>query len=281
MATDYGPFASGSGADFGEADWSSLLGAAVPDGVIVHANSLIGLNQLAVSADGSILGVYVATGYAAIRGHWFKNDATASVVLDAADALGDRLDLIVLELDRSAKTVVLNKVTGIPSVLPAMPALTRTSQTWQIPLAQVRVDAATSLVLADDVTDMRLFAQSVSKSVVSASGLISTTSTSTIDMSAMAISKYTDGGHVDVQFNAIVYQSTADQNVEVYVQIDGGTSVLMSSFVSSDINETGQAAWTYPIVGLAAGYHTFKVRWQVSGGTGNAQSRHMTVTEYR
>jgi hypothetical protein len=252
MATDYGPFASGSGADFGEADWSSLLGAAVPDGVIVHANSLIGLNQLAVSADGSILGVYVATGYAAIRGHWFKNDATASVVLDAADALGDRLDLIVLELDRSAKTVVLNKVTGIPSVLPAMPALTRTSQTWQIPLAQVRVDAATSLVLADDVTDMRLFAQSVS-----------------------------NGGHVDVQFNAIVYQSTADQNVEVYVQIDGGTSVLMSSFVSSDINETGQAAWTYPIVGLAAGYHTFKVRWQVSGGTGNAQSRHMTVTEYR
>ena len=32
---------------------------------------------------------------------------------------------------------------------------------------------------------------------------------------------------------------------------------------------------------LAAGLHTFKIRWKVSGGTGNALARYMTVTETR
>lgn len=281
MAQDYGPFASGSGADFGEADWSSLLGAAIPDGVITHPSSLIALNQLAVTADNSILGVYIATGYAAIRGHWFKNDATDSVTLAAADATNPRLDWIVLELDRTAKTVAFNKVTGTPAASPVAPALTRTSQTWQFPLAQVRVEAATALIAADKVTDSRLWAKSTSKKSVSSAATQSVVSTSVADMPDMVIQRYTDGGDVEIRCNAIVYNATAGQNIETYVQVDGGANFQMSSHVSSATNETGQASWHYPIEGLAAGLHTFKARWRVSGGTGNSLARHMTVAEIR
>lgn len=282
MTISYGPFATGAGASFGEDSWSSLLGAACPDGVIDHANSLIALNKLAVSADNTILGVHVASGRAAVRGHWFQSDASTDVNVAAADATNPRLDWVVLQLDRSAHTIAFTSVTGTPAGSPVAPSLTRSAGVWQVPLAQVRVEAATSVIASSKVTDARLWARSFNR--VSATGVATMTgiSTTVTDVTDMTVTMWTDGGNVRVDFSGIAYNATAGQWVSAYVQVDGGANNLIGQNISSGSNETGSISGSYDAGALAAGLHTFKIRTNVSGGTGNiVQQRTMIVSEIR
>lgn len=282
MAQSYGPFSSGAGFSFGETGWSSLIGGAIPDGVIKHVSALVELNKLAVTATNTILGVHVASGRAAIRGHWYENDASTNVLVAAADATNPRIDYIVLELDRAADTITLKAVTGTPAGSPVAPALTRNASVWQIPLAQVRVEAATALIAADKVTDSRLYAQSVRMQKATAAGG-DTCGTTIEDMPDMAITMWTDGGDVEVSFSGIVSNDSLNNAVRVYAQVDGGSNVQRGEHTSSTATATGTVSFTYPITGLAAGLHTFKIRYAAApGGTGSvAAGREMIVREYR
>lgn len=282
MTQRYGPFASGAGSSFSEDGWSSLLGAAIPDGVLDHANSLVALNKLAVTADNTILGVHVATGRAVVRGHWFESDASADVTLAASDPTNPRIDLVVLQLDRTAHTVGFTSVTGTPAGSPVAPSLVRSSSAWQIPLARVAVAAATSVIASGAVTDSRLWAKSFNR--VSVAGVATMTGiTTTIgDVTDMSVSMYTDGGDVAVDFSGIGYNGTAGQWVSVYVQIDGGANHLIAQAISSGTNETNCLVGRYAAGALAAGYHTFKLRANTSAGLGNLLAeRTMTVSEVR
>lgn len=282
MAETYGPFSSGAGYSFGEDGWSSLIGGAIPDGVIRHSSALIELNKLAVTADNTILGVHVASGRAAVRGHWYQNDASANVLVAAADATNPRIDLIVLELDRAADTVLLKAVTGTPAGSPVAPALTRNASVWQVPLAQVSVVAATALIAADKVTDSRLYALSVS--AVKSTGVSpDTASTSYEDMPDMAITKYTDGGFVEVFFSGTISHADLNGATRVAVSVDGGADVQKAEITGGAATGTLQVAFTYPLDALAAGLHTFKIRYRsVAGGLTTVGSpREMIVREYR
>lgn len=282
MTQRYGPFSTGAGSSFSEDGWSSLLGAAIPDGVIDHANSLIALNKLAVSADNTILGVHIATGRASVRGHWFESDASENVLLSAADPTNPRLDWIVIELDRTNHEVGFTSVTGTPAGSPVAPSLVRSSSTWQIPLAQVAVAAATSVIASGAVTDSRLWARSFNRVSAAGVALMTGISTSVIDVTNMSVSMFTDGGNVSVQFSGVGYNGTAGQWVSSYVQVDGGSNNLIGQNISSNLNETGNIGGIYDAGALAAGLHTFKIRANVSGGTGNIlQQRTMTVSEVR
>lgn len=282
MTETYGPFSSGAGTDFSESEWSWLLGAALADGVIAQGNSLIDLLKLAPSADSSIMGVYVATGRAVVRGHLYENDATASVTLTAAHATLSRIDRIVLKLDRSAKTIALDKVTGTAAGSPVAPALTRDNDIWMIPIAEVLVDPAVGVIAAGKVTDDRLYAGPHSQSVIVGSG--DTCGTSVEDLPSASITMVNDGGPVEVSFRGTFYNNTGGSSVRLYVQVDGGSDVQVGEFTSSSANYTGVISGTYPVpAGTAtAGRHVYKLRWAATANTGNVSAGYsMIVKEAR
>lgn len=115
-----------------------------------------GDSQYAVSTDGSGLDVQVAAGYAIIRGHAVQNDGPVTVTMDPADTVNPRIDIVVLRLSPDLDGISLAVVKGTPAANPTAPSLTQTeADVYELPLAQVRVNANALNVAASDVTSVR------------------------------------------------------------------------------------------------------------------------------
>jgi hypothetical protein len=117
-----------------------------------------GGTNLQVTADGTNMNVNIADGYAWIQGYMYKVYGGHTLTLDTADPTYDRIDRVVLRLDkslekRSIEAVVLK---GTPSATPTPPALTRNDNVYELSLAQVRVIAGKSFIEGFQVTDERL-----------------------------------------------------------------------------------------------------------------------------
>ncbi|HXG72828.1 MAG TPA: hypothetical protein VNJ04_19710 [Gemmatimonadaceae bacterium] len=122
-------------------------------------------NELAVTAPGASMTVSMATGAAVVRGIPYENFAAAkTITIAAADVTNPRIDTIAIEVvppgagenieGRSAYV----KLQGAPAATPVAPALTQSSTLFQIPIADVRVDAGLTLIAANKITDRRVFA---------------------------------------------------------------------------------------------------------------------------
>lgn len=116
------------------------------------------LNELEVYGDSSGMVVKAESGQAMVRGHYYNNSAEETLIITAADPSNDRIDNVVIELDPSANTIVLKVVAGTPAGSPVAPTLTQTDAgIYQIKLAEVFVEAASTTVDAGDVTDSRSY----------------------------------------------------------------------------------------------------------------------------
>lgn len=90
-------------------------------------------------------------------GKWLENDAAYPLPLAAADVTNPRIDRIVLRSDMGAATrngfVVIK--TGTPNASPVPPELTNTDQIEEISLAQIKVNANSTLITTANITDER------------------------------------------------------------------------------------------------------------------------------
>jgi hypothetical protein len=152
------PFDAGPGAAVLEVDWQKMAQEFLATGVISNR-----LNQLAVTADGSGMVVSAASGRAQVTGFFYENDAALALTIAAADATNPRIDTVVLRLDRAANSTALAVLTGTPAASPVPPALTQTDALYELPLADVRVNAAVGVINAGDVTDRRTFTSNANK----------------------------------------------------------------------------------------------------------------------
>ena len=121
------------------------------------------MDGLAVSADGSAMEVSVAAGTAILKdGVPYYSDVAQTVTIAAADGSNPRIDRVVIRLTRPGQAeegkVVLTTVTGTPAATPAAPAVTASSSTDDLVLAQVRVDAGATTIASGKVTDERTIA---------------------------------------------------------------------------------------------------------------------------
>ncbi len=105
---------------------------------------------------GSGLGVVVQPGYAFIRGYMYHNDENLTKTLEAADAMLDRIDRIVIRFDEVAREIRIHVKKGTPSSSPAVPALTDETYIKELGLAQVRVRKGSASIVSSDITDERL-----------------------------------------------------------------------------------------------------------------------------
>lgn len=132
-----------------------LLGV-MTDGVIPDL-----WDEMEVTANGANMTLTVGTGAAHARGIVYDQRTAGSLTVLAADATNPRIDTAVVEVvpagagDDIEGSSTVRIVKGSPASSPTAPALTQSDTLWQIPLANIRVDAGTTAIAAGKVTDRR------------------------------------------------------------------------------------------------------------------------------
>ncbi len=126
------------------------------DGIISEGVFSEYLNALAPTAN-STMYVAIGTGRAWFMHTWTYNDASASILIADAEAVLDRIDTIVLEVNISISTRLntIKVIEGTPASTPVAPTLVETTEIWQYPLVDVYVAGAVTTIETVDLTDRR------------------------------------------------------------------------------------------------------------------------------
>lgn len=103
--------------------------------------------------------VAVSLGKAVIEGYIYTNSAQKNVQIGASAAVYPRIDLVVLRLDLTARSITVKVIAGTPSADPVAPSVTADGDKKDLPLAEVYVEAGTSVIVPSDVTDRRVFSK--------------------------------------------------------------------------------------------------------------------------
>lgn len=118
--------------------------------------------DLLTSAEGSTLSIEVSAGQAFIRGHYYINTATLELPVTSA-GLNTRIDLVVVELDPAANTIVTKIIEGEPVLSdPVAPTPEQTELgVYQMPIATITIPNST-LAITEEMLDtsMRTFVSS-------------------------------------------------------------------------------------------------------------------------
>lgn len=152
MAEHYRFFNSTAGdeREYQASDFAEYFGLFVPDGTYIEDGE-VGLGV----TPGSGLEVEVGTGFANIRGYFYKNDAEKVFELDPADSVLDRIDRVVLKLDIVNRYMRLELKKGTLGSQPSPPALVDDASTKEIPIAQIRVNHGAVSITAGNIADER------------------------------------------------------------------------------------------------------------------------------
>lgn len=100
----------------------------------------------------------VKPGFALISGARMVSDAVETVTIDAADPSQARIDTVVLRKDNSVpqRSCGIYVVKGTPGANPQPVSPVRTSELYELVIAQVKVRAGTTSIATYDITDTRL-----------------------------------------------------------------------------------------------------------------------------
>lgn len=181
------------------------------------------LNELQVFADSTGMRVKVRSGQAMVRGHYYQSTAEEIVLIAASDPSNPRIDVIALELDPTANSILLKAITGTPASSPSAPALTQTDGgIYQIKLAHVAVGTGVTTISAGNVTDMRTY-------LATAADLATDVAQLQSDLSTLTVADITDLTASAAEINVLdgITASTAELNYT-----DGVTSNIQTQLNS-------------------------------------------------
>jgi hypothetical protein len=131
-------------------DFAAYFGSLVSNGVFYATAT-----NLQVSP-GTGLAVGVAAGSAWINGYRYENTDALNMPLATANGSNPRIDRIVVRLSQISRSIQLAVVSGTPAATPVAPALTRTSDVYELGIADVLVPAAATFIAPNNITDTRL-----------------------------------------------------------------------------------------------------------------------------
>ena len=142
--------------DYDRASSSAQLRGLIKS-MITNGVNMTESTNLQVIANGTNT-LTVKAGYVIIEGaiKHFENDVT--VTLPTADMNNSRIDTVVarLNLNESVRDIVIDVVSGTASATPTEPTLTRTSNYYEVGLANILVGVGVSVISQSEVTDTRL-----------------------------------------------------------------------------------------------------------------------------
>jgi len=132
------------------ADFASYFGSLVSNGVFY----MTATNLQVSPAIG--LAVNVAAGGAWINGYRYENTGDLNIPLTTANGSNPRIDRIVVRLNQISRSIQIAVVDGTPAAMPVAPALTRTSDIYELGIADILVPTAATSIVANNITDTRL-----------------------------------------------------------------------------------------------------------------------------
>lgn len=139
----------------GDRKYNAEQMSAIFDGIIndgVFAN--IGTAFSVKSSEGNT--VNVGIGKAWFNSTWIYNDAILPITLEDSELVLDRIDAIVIEVDRSSevRNASIKAVKGTPATSPKNPVMTSTDYVHQHPLAYILRKAGSSTITQANITNM-------------------------------------------------------------------------------------------------------------------------------
>lgn len=151
MAQKYGFFNSVDGdRKYDADDIGNYFLKLISDGVFATPAT-----AMQVTAAGGMT-VSVAAGWGFIKCKYINNTAAAQFTLAAADVVLNRIDRVVIRLDKDNRTMSLAIKQGTAASTPTAPALTRQSSgIWELSLAQIYVGAGVTSITQANITDER------------------------------------------------------------------------------------------------------------------------------
>ena len=132
------------------ADFAAYFGSLVSNGVFYMTATNL---QVSPSIG---LAVIVAAGSAWINGYRYENTDDLNLPLTTANGSNPRIDRIVVRLSQISRSVQIAVVDGTPAATPVAPALTRTSDVYELCLADVLVPTAATSIVSNNIVDTRL-----------------------------------------------------------------------------------------------------------------------------
>jgi len=148
-----------TGRSYNEDSLTSFVSSLLTDGLFIVTGT-----HLETTADGSGMTVSVNVddtlniARAIIQGHWYELISAKTLTIGTADATNDRIDRIILRLDKASTAespISLQVLQGTPSATPTAPDISRSGNIWDLSLAQVYVTAGVSVIASDKITDER------------------------------------------------------------------------------------------------------------------------------
>lgn len=138
---------------YGSATWAQVLGSLHADGIIAGWEDEYAVTQHGPPA----MSVDVALGACIIQGYHHEVYSAASVVtIGAADPTNPRIDRLVVRRSMANRASTLFVIAGTPAASPTAPAISQdVAGDYDLPIAQIRVDAAVLSIVTAKITDER------------------------------------------------------------------------------------------------------------------------------
>lgn len=150
MSVTYG-FYNSIGGDrvYNATQLSSLFDGIITDGVFMS----IGDGLVVIASTG--MNVIVGPGRAWFNQTWTNNDVSLVLTIAASEAVLNRIDMIVLEVDTSEEVRAnsIKIIKGTPGSSPAATALVDTEFVHQYPLAHIYVGANVTSIITANITN--------------------------------------------------------------------------------------------------------------------------------
>ncbi len=129
---------------------SAIFDGIINDGVFANIGTTFGVK----SSSGTT--VTVGIGRAWFNSTWILNDAIFPVILDTSEAVLNRYDAVVIEINRSesVRAGSIKAIKGTPASSPKYPTMTSTTDVHQYPLAYIYRKAGSTSIAQADITNM-------------------------------------------------------------------------------------------------------------------------------
>ncbi len=111
-------------------------------------------NSLAVSSNDNMT-VSVTTGNANINGYSYENTEPLTLDINEADNELGRIDSVIVRLDLNNRQITTMVLIGLTASVPSQPSLTRSSNIYDLRLANISIPAGTTRITTDMITDTR------------------------------------------------------------------------------------------------------------------------------
>lgn len=130
--------------------FSALINNLINDGVFANVGT-----AFAVTASGGNT-ITVGIGRSWFNGIWLFNDSLLPMVARDSELLLDRIDAVVIEInnDETVREGSIRFINGVPASSPERPALTKSDDVNQYPLAYIYRKARASEITQADITNM-------------------------------------------------------------------------------------------------------------------------------